>query len=411
VFTARIVQKFVSDVRIGQQVVDSLEKHHYSDDKRTRDAKIKRIKLPYARVLIVDDNPTNLDVARGLMKPYGMQVDCVISGQRAIDVIKDEKVHYNAIFMDHMMPGIDGIEATRIIREEVGTEYAKNIPIIALTANAIAGNESMFLSKGFQAFISKPVEIPRLDEVIRHWVRDKEQETIYAQHQTSGVVDKGVDAVQHTPGDTKQDTIVQKNVLKSANIYGLNISKGIKRFSGDEETYLDSLHSYAVNTGAIIDNFKAISKDDLDGYAIAVHGVKGSSYGVCADVAGDMAAELEVAAKNGDFSFVEKNNETFIDHVQKLIGDIKRLYDKIMPDKKKRKKKKPDTAVLKELYEACKRYDTELIDEQIAELTSYEYDSAGELVEELDKSAHQFKYKEIRDKLEVLFGKEGNENE
>ena len=75
--------------------------------------------------------------------------------------------------MDHMMPEMDGIEATRIIREEIGTEYAKNVPIIILTANALVGNEEMFLSQGFQAFLSKPIDTVRLDSVIRRWVRDK----------------------------------------------------------------------------------------------------------------------------------------------------------------------------------------------------------------------------------------------
>ena len=400
VFTVKIAQKFVSDVRFGKQVVDSLQQHHYSDDKRTRDAKIKRIKLPYARVLIVDDNPTNLDVAKGLMKPYGMQIDCVLNGQRAIDAIKNEKVRYNAIFMDHMMPGIDGIEATRIIREEIGTGYAKNIPIIALTANAIAGNESMFLSKGFQAFIPKPVEIPRLDEVIRHWVRDKEQEALYVEQ-----------AVDDSVNVTVKNAKTHKSILKGVSISGLDISKGLKRFSEDEETYLDSLHSYAENNGAILENLKTVDKDTLDGYAIAVHGIKGSSYGVCANIAGDMAAELEEAAKNGDLDFVLKNNATFIDHVKKLAGDIKSLYEKAIPDKKKPKKEKPDMSTLKELYEACKRFDTEVIDEKIAELTAYEYDSSGDLIAELDKSAHQFKYKDIRDKLAALFSKEGDPNE
>jgi len=405
-FTVRIAQKFVSDVRIGQQVVNSLKKHHYSDEKRTRDAKIKRITLPYARVLVVDDNPTNLDVAKGLMKPYGMQIDCVLSGQQAIDAIKNEKPRYNAIFMDHMMPGIDGIEATRIIREEIGTEYAKNIPIIALTANAIAGNESMFLSKGFQAFISKPVELPRLDEVIRHWIRDKSQEAMSQQYQASGDADDDLDAGQQTADDADKDTKARKSTFKGASISGLDILKGIKRFGGDEETYLDSLRSYAENNGAIIEDLNAITEDTLDGYAIAVHGLKGSSYGVCANIAGDMAAELEEAAKNGDFDFVKINNAAFIDHVQKLVNDIKNLYEEVVADIKKRKKKKPDTAILKKLFEACKRFDTEVIDEQIAELTAYEYDLDGDLVDELYKSAHQFKYKQIRDKLAIMFNEE-----
>jgi hypothetical protein len=124
-----------------------------------------------------------------------------------------------------------------------------------------------------------------------------------------------------------------------------------------------------------------------------------------------MAAELEAAAKNGDVNFVIQNNTAFIDHAKKLIDDIRSLYDEIVPDKKKRKKKKPDNAVLKKLYEASKRFDTEIIDEQIEELTAYEYESDGDLVEELNKSAHQFKYKQIRDKLASVLNKEGYSDE
>jgi signal transduction histidine kinase/CheY-like chemotaxis protein len=175
-FRVRLRQGFVNDTPIGDTVAKNLKKFQYFDQKRARSEKLVRIRLPYARVLVVDDVQVNLDVACGMMKPYQMQIDCATSGKEAIELIKAEGVRYNAIFMDHMMPEMDGIEATRIIREEIGTEYAQTVPIIALTANAIVGNEEMFLSKGFQAFLSKPIDIQRMDQVIRTWVRDKELE-------------------------------------------------------------------------------------------------------------------------------------------------------------------------------------------------------------------------------------------
>ncbi|MDR0347815.1 MAG: response regulator, partial [Coriobacteriales bacterium] len=175
-FSVRLRQGYVSDVPIGEDVAKNLKKFQYFDEKRMRSEKLIRIQLPYAHVLIVDDVPVNLDVARGMMQPYHMQIDCVTSGEEAIELIQHGEVRYNAIFMDHMMPGMDGIEATRIIREEIGSDYAKSIPIIALTANAIAGNEELFLGKGFQAFLSKPIDIQRMDQVIRKWVRDRELE-------------------------------------------------------------------------------------------------------------------------------------------------------------------------------------------------------------------------------------------
>jgi len=387
VFTVKIMQKFLSDVRIGSEVAERLQSFRYYDEKRERKANIKRIKMPYARVLIVDDNLTNLDVSKGLIKPYGIHVDCVTGGQEAIDTIREEKVWYNAIFMDHMMPEIDGIEATRIIREKIGTDYAKNIPIIALTANAITGNEEMFLSKGFQAFLPKPVEIERLDEIIRHWIRDKEQE-------------------KKMVNDTSCKTKSSQQIFTNVNISTLNISEGIKRFGGDEETYLEMLRSYAANTTPLLEQLKTVSEDTLANYAVIVHGIKGSSRSICAGSEGDLAEELEKAAKAGNYTFVNEKNESLIKLVGKLIKDINNLLDKIAAENPKQKKEKPDMEVLEKLFTACKNLDTDEIDEQIKELDSYVYESDSELVDALIKSANQYKFKEIKKRLSALFNKE-----
>jgi CheY-like chemotaxis protein len=172
-FTVRVKQGFVSDTSLGKEITDGLKGFRFADKRRNKNSKLVYIPLSYARVLVVDDVQANLDVAKGMMKPYGMTIDCVSSGMEAIEAIRLEKHRYNAIFMDHMMPEIDGIEATRMIRE-IDNDYARAIPIIALTANAIIGNEEMFLSRGFQAFLSKPIDMMRLDSVIRQWVRDRD---------------------------------------------------------------------------------------------------------------------------------------------------------------------------------------------------------------------------------------------
>ncbi len=151
----RIRQIYVSGTPpIGKTVADNIMSSRYTISKRKKNTKLVRVDLSYASVLVVDDIITNLDVVKGMMKPYGLKVDCAISGYQAIEMIRMENPCYSAVFMDLMMPGMDGIEAKRIIREDIGTDYAKNIPIIALTANAIVGNEEMFLSQGFQDFIS-----------------------------------------------------------------------------------------------------------------------------------------------------------------------------------------------------------------------------------------------------------------
>jgi signal transduction histidine kinase len=178
VFRIRIRQNYVDDAPIGPTVVENLRSFRYAEDKRTNRKKLVRADLSFAKVLVVDDMQTNLDVAFGLLSKYKMQVDCVLSGQEAVERIRlggtpgGDPV-YNVIFMDHMMPGMDGIEATNAIRD-LDTEYARKIPIVALTANAIQGMEEHFYSHGFQAFLSKPIDIMQMDSVIHKWI-DKER--------------------------------------------------------------------------------------------------------------------------------------------------------------------------------------------------------------------------------------------
>jgi len=139
------------------------------------DASVARFSAPKARILIVDDIGTNLKVAEGLMLPYKMQMDLCMSGAAAIEAVK--KHPYDLVLMDHMMPQMDGIEATKLIRE-MGSEnpsYAE-LPIIALTANAISGIKEMFLANGFNDFLSKPIDTVKLNIVLARWIPKEKQE-------------------------------------------------------------------------------------------------------------------------------------------------------------------------------------------------------------------------------------------
>jgi len=410
VFTVKIAQKFLSDVRIGPEIVKNLQSFRYSNGKRERNARLKRIRLPYARVLIVDDNLTNLDVAKGLMKPYGMQIDCLTDGQQAVNAILASKVRYNAIFMDHMMPGMDGIEATRLIRQ-IDTDYAKNIPIIALTANAIVGNEEIFLSKGFQAFLAKPIDLPRLDEVIRHFVRDKEQEKLFAHMQPF------VDDLLSPDLRNRQDTQIlpdrrsgidrrQSHTLPAV---WLDISKGIERFGGDRDTYLQILRSYATNTRPLLESITHISEDTLADYCITVHGIKGSSRGIFAEMLSNSAAVLEFAAKTGDFNYVSKHNPLFLADAWKLIHELEAMLSALEAESPKEKKATPDRRVLAKLLAACKAYDIDGVDEAMADLESYQYSFDDGLAYWLRDKVKLAAFKEITERLTVYLG--GDENE
>ena len=385
IFTAKIRQKHITDDTIDAEVIESLKHLNYSEIKRRKSVNFTRLNIPYARVLIVDDVITNLDVARGLMKPYNMQIDCVTSGQEAIEALLDKRIRYNAIFMDHMMPGMDGIETTQKIRE-MDTDYARNIPIIALTANAIVGNEEMFLQKGFQAFISKPIEIAHLDSVIREWIRDKEQEALYSRTD---------DQVVPVQDDDKNWQALDKGIS------GINIEKGLSRFYGDRTAYTDVLRSYAKNTLPILDAIREPDKDNLTDYTTSVHGIKGSSRGISAEETAGIAEALENAAIAGEYNYIVAQNENLIKITLKLISDINTALDEIDADNQKPKKDKPDSETLNMLHLACTNYEMSNVDIALDDLENYSYETDGDLVVWLRENAEQMNFDEIIERLEA----------
>jgi CheY-like chemotaxis protein/anti-sigma regulatory factor (Ser/Thr protein kinase) len=147
------------------------EKYSYSDAGES----IARFIAPDARVLLVDDINTNLIVAKGLLQPYKMEVDLRLSGIEAIKAVQVNK--YDIIFMDHKMPGMDGMEAMeriRALKSEDGGSF-ESIPIIALTANAVSGMREMFLENGFNDYLSKPIDTGKLNEVLESWIPKEKQ--------------------------------------------------------------------------------------------------------------------------------------------------------------------------------------------------------------------------------------------
>ena len=400
-FSVTIPQRPVSEETIGDDAAKNLMSFKYMEEKRQSDAKISRVSLPYARVLVVDDFVTNLDVARGLMKPYGMTIDCLTKGQQAVDAIREEDVHYDAVFMDQMMPEMNGTEAVRLIRD-IGTDYAKNIPIIALTANAIVGSEKYFLENGFQAFISKPIEVRRLDSVIREFVRNKEKEKEYFEELKKSSAGSAADAmeVERRAKDDRRSGIERRALYMG--IAGIDMEKGVERFSGDSDAYFEVLRSFAVNTPQLLEGIKSVNEKNLSDYAIIVHGIKGSCRGICADDIGNIAETLELAAKGEDVGYVVKNNPLFLTAAWKLLADIDGFFEEENPKTVKPRQAKPGAEALGALLEACKDYDMDAADRAISELEKYEYDEDGELVAWLWENIQQMNFTEIIDKLTAL---------
>ncbi len=130
----------------------------------------KKFTAPDAHVLVVDDDPVNLKVASGLMKTYEVKTDVAGSGAEALKMIDSEL--YDIIFLDHMMPDMDGIETFRRLRKKNGF-YFKEVPVIALTANTVFGAREMFLEEGFQDFLPKPIEVSALKRVLKTYIPDE----------------------------------------------------------------------------------------------------------------------------------------------------------------------------------------------------------------------------------------------
>jgi CheY-like chemotaxis protein len=194
---------------------------------------------------------------------------------------------------------MDGIEAAQAIRA-LGTEYARGLPIIALTANAIAGNEQMFLDNGFQAFLPKPINIRRLDLIIR-----------------AHLMDEG--APTSPPPEAAPRPVESVRV----EIPGVNARAGLALYDGDMGIYLDILRSFVEDIPAEVEKLRVVSRQALPAYAINVHTVKGAAASIGAKALSEAAAALEAMAKAGDISGVVAGNEGLIKDTYGLIADIR----------------------------------------------------------------------------------------
>ena len=177
-FIVEVKQKAVECSVIGPELLEKLQDYSLSGKKNKANMQIHHKPMPYGKVLVVDDVNINLYVAKGLLLPYQLDVETVNSGFQAIDLVKSGK-NFDVIFMDHMMPQMDGIETTQQLRALGYTGV-----IVALTANALVGNEEMFLLNGFDGFISKPIDTRHLDTLLNKYIRERYSEN--AEQDTSG---------------------------------------------------------------------------------------------------------------------------------------------------------------------------------------------------------------------------------
>ena len=394
VFTVEIPQRIVDESPIGEQIARNLEEFRFKEANQSQNLRLVRSYMPYGKVLVVDDVETNLDVAKGLLMPYGLNVDCATSGPEAIKKIKavsdaDISSRYDVIFMDHMMPGMDGLEAVRIIRNELSGDYGPNVPIIALTANALVGNERMFLAHGCNAFISKPIDVMHLDAALNTWIRDKQDA-------------QTLEKAELELTEIKKDTPVSSCILDNETIEGIDIVQGRERYNS-EAAYLEILRSWHLHTPVLLNQLRNPTEENLSEYAIAVHGLKGSSYGIMANGIGQKAQELEARAKGGNLAGVSALNDDFIAQTEAMVQDVGELLKKAAAGKgEKQKAHEPDPALLAQLLEAAKWYKATIMEDVLDELEQYDYESGGELVVWLREQTDNLEYDEICSKLESM---------
>ena len=259
--------------------------------------------LSKIKALVVDDFLPNLSVAQGMLLEYKMQADGLTNGHDAVERIKSGEPKYDIIFMDLMMPEMDGIETTKQIRA-INTKYAKTVPIAALTAiitAETAEQEKMLLSNGFQAVLYKPLSVAKLDAFINDWMNDKIQ---------------GIKSPEEKEKDMEID------------IPGVNAGRVNELYGGSMKIFVPVLRSYLSVVPEALEKMSVVTKETLEDYTIKVHGVKSSSDSIGAEEARKMALELEAAAKAGDFATISAKNETLIKYVKELLVNAEKWLTK-----------------------------------------------------------------------------------
>ena len=329
VFTVSLPQK-CTDVHgvIGREMADNLMRLNSINEQKIRNLQVKREYMPYGRVLIVDDVESNLYVARGLMASYDLSIDTAMSGLEAVEKIKN-KNKYDVIFMDHMMPGMDGIEATRIIRE---SGYTK--PIVALTANALAGQAEMFMKNGFDDFISKPIDTRQLNLTLNKLIRDR------------------------YPAEVVEAARKQRDIITGKSSQAPVNSQLAEFFIRDAKKAAGILEAIYIN--------KCRRSDDISMFIINVHALKSALANVGQKDLSQKASKMEQAGRDNDMKLIMGELPVFLNLLYALINVFEEKELKVKKDGS------GDLTLLKEklleIRAACAAYNKKLAKDLLAEI-------------------------------------------
>lgn len=368
-------------ITIPQKIVDRRSVSEMPELPRTEQKISDMFTAPGVKVLIVDDNVINRKVARGFLKNYGFDLTEAESGSEAIELVRT--AWYDIIFMDHMMPGMDGIEAAEIIRRDCGENGTAPV-MIALTANAMEGMREHFLEHGFQDFIAKPLDRKELNDVLLRWVPEK-----YRQSEIREEECKPLNSAEFQ-------------------IDGINMDAAMQYYSGDEDGFIELLEIYCMDGKRKIPLLYELVETDILRYQIEVHGLKSASANIGALGVSAMAREQENAAAQGDreligqkFPLLMAEYETLLANIGQFLEQRRRKNDKKekLPCLSAQELRQQTAAALEELKhfwsQECEERVEALLTHELPEdvserllqiqeqLKLYEDDNAEELLSEL----------------------------
>ena len=276
----------------------------YKQQVNVMDAAHEKFIAPDARVLLADDMQMNLKVFAGLLKDTEIQIDTAINGAEALKLI--EKNHYDVIFLDHMMPVMDGIEAFRQMKLLAKNPNA-NTPVVMLTANAVVDAKNQYMDEGFSDYIAKPIR----EEVLLSCLRKFLPKEL-------------VKPVEKNSSAENASSEIEKSAAQSSAKLAdfLDEATGLAYCMNDQKFYKEMLGEY-VSADKTEELMEAFSKEDFEYYRITVHAVKSTSLTIGATKISEDAKALEMACKEGNLDFVKKNHEAFMQKYKALIQALR----------------------------------------------------------------------------------------
>ncbi|MDR0196795.1 MAG: response regulator [Oscillospiraceae bacterium] len=320
---------------------------------------------PTAKVLVVDDNTVNLNVARGLLRLCQIKADTAISGRQAVEMVMQDQ--YDLIFMDHMMPGVDGAEATRIIRG-MGIKD----PIVALTANAVVSMRDTFLEAGMNDVLTKPIEKSKFFKILDDWIPSVKK--------IKPPVDKATDDEPEISDEDKEfwDKI---KIIEKVGI--LSVSTGLDRASGQRDIYETSLKLMVVEIDKCLKKLGGFLEDaDLHNFEVLAHSMKSALAGIGAVGLSERALQLEKAAEKEDAAFCGERLPDFLANLEILRDGIKDAFAVKNAGENTLEIPPRLPEIFKRLKSAFAETDFAVIDKEMEELDALEL--SGALAEEAE---------------------------